>query len=73
MLGLQTPSRRQLQLSKIVGYLGKEKKLKADKSLEALLDRAESGGGWAAETKDTLGGSSRSKSAALRSLPRMLR
>ena len=61
-----------LQLSRIVGHLSKEKKIKADKTLEALLDRAESGGGWATEAKDSLGGSSRSKSAALRSLRRML-
>lgn len=61
-----------LQLSRIVEHLSKEKKIKADKTLEALLDRAESGGGWSTEAKDSLGGSSRSKSAALRSLRRML-
>lgn len=61
-----------VHLSKIVGHLSKEKKGKADKSLEALLDRAESGGGWGTESKDVTGGSSRSKAAALRSLKRMV-
>ena len=58
-----------LQLSKIVSHLNEEKKLKKDKTLEALLDRAESGGG---QGRDGLAASSRSKPAALRSLKKML-
>ena len=44
------------QLSKIVAHLSKEKKLKADKSLEAL-DRAESGGDGLPRRRIRLGGS----------------
>ena len=52
-----------LQLSKIVQHLSQDKKVKADKSLEALLDRAESGSGWSSETKDSLGGQSQQVSS----------
>ena len=58
-----------LQLSKIVGHLNAEKKLKKDRTLEALLDRAESGG---AQGLEGLATSSRSKSGALRSLKKLL-
>eukprot|EP00435_Cladocopium_sp_Y103_P033667 s2641_g8.t1 len=58
-----------LQLSKIVSHLNAEKKTKKDKTLEALLDRAESGG---APGLDGLSSSSRSKPAALRSLKKLL-
>ena len=69
--GLATPMEKAVvQMSKILGQLSKDKKLKKDRSLEALLDRAESGG--ALDHKDAFGGSSRSKAAALRSLRRML-
>lgn len=57
-----------LQLSKIVTYMHAEKKQKKDRSLEAILDRAESG----APKDSSSSGSSRSHAAALRSLQRLL-
>lgn len=56
-------SRAVVSLSKIVKDMRIEKKTKKDKSLEALLDHAEGSG----SLRD-VGGSSRSKAAALRSL-----
>ena len=58
-----------IQLSRIVSQMVKDKKVKADRSLEALLDRAESGG---ALPLDGVASSSKSKSAALRSLRKLL-
>ena len=55
-------SKAVLQMSKILGEMHKEKKSGKDRSLEAILDRAE--GGSAKEP----GSGSRSKAAALRSL-----
>ena len=57
-----------LQLSKIVTYMHAEKKQQKDRSLEAILDRAESG----APKDSSSSGSSRSHAAALRSLQRLL-
>ena len=57
-----------LQLSKIVSYMHDKKKQKKDRSLEAILDRAESG----APKDSSSGGSSRSHAAALHSLQRLL-
>ena len=58
-----------VQLAKIVSKMDREKKVQADKTLEALLDRAESGG---AAAKDALTNTGKSKSAALCSLRKML-
>lgn len=55
-----------VSLSKIVGQMHKEKVLRRDKGLEAILDRAESG-----SAKEP-GTSTRSKAAALRSLQSLL-
>lgn len=57
-----------LQLSKIVSYMHAEKKQKKDRSLEAILDGAESG----VPKDSSSSGSSRSHAAALRSLQRLL-
>ncbi len=54
-----------VQLTKIMGHLHREKVKQKDRSLEAILDRAESG-----STKEI--GVSRSKASALRSLRKML-
>lgn len=57
-----------IQMSKILTNLHQDKKVKKDRLLENILDRAESG---SADSRD-LGGSSRSKSAALRRLRLLL-
>jgi len=57
-----------LQLTKLVTALQRSKTTKKDKELEAILDRAESG-----SARDAVGGSSRSKAAALLSLQKLLR
>ena len=65
--GLADPlSRAVVHLSGIVAEMRKEKKVRKDKGLEAILDRADSG--W---TRDSTS-SSRSKSAALRALQKTL-
>lgn len=56
-------SRAVVSLSKIVKEMRGEKKAAKDRSLEAILDRAEGGG-----SLREVGGSSRSKASALRSL-----
>ena len=56
-----------VQMSKILGQMYKDKQKAKDKTLEGILDYAESG---SAATSST--GTSRSKAAALRSLQRML-
>ena len=67
--GSQTPVEKAvLQLSKIVTSLSREKKVLADRSLESILDRAESGSG----SRDQTLGSTRSKAAALRTLRKLL-
>eukprot|EP00435_Cladocopium_sp_Y103_P012467 s3412_g3.t1 len=58
-----------LQLTKIVSKMDRDQTVKTDKTLEALLDRAESGG---AVAKDSLTSQGKSKSAALRSLRKMV-
>ena len=56
-----------VQMSKILTQMHKDKQKTRDKSLEGILDYAESGSAGASST-----GSSKSKAAALRSLQRML-
>eukprot|EP00438_Fugacium_kawagutii_P016871 Skav223761 [mRNA] locus=scaffold521:339:1994:+ [translate_table: standard] len=56
-----------IQLSKIVSSMSKEKKVQRDKTIDGILDRAESGSG----SRDPLH-SSKSKAAALRTLRRLL-
>ena len=57
-----------LQLTKLVSEMQKAKVSKKDKELESILDRAESG-----YAKESVGGSTRSKAAALLSLQQLLR
>ena len=56
-----------LQMSKILAQMHKDKQKIKDRSLEGILDYAESG-----SASSTSGGTSKSKAAALRSLQRML-
>lgn len=54
-------------LSNLVKEMRKDRKKQHDRSVEAILDRVDSG-----STKDSVGGSTRSKSAALRALQKLL-
>lgn len=56
-----------VQMSKILGQMYKDKQKAKDKTLEGILDYAESG-----SAASSTAGASRSKAAALRSLQRML-
>eukprot|EP00438_Fugacium_kawagutii_P022422 Skav224784 [mRNA] locus=scaffold428:252344:254481:+ [translate_table: standard] len=69
--GSQNPMELALvQLTKIVGKMNKDSKVKQDRSLEGLLDRAESGSAMSKDALTSTG--SRSKAAAYRALKKAL-